>query len=140
MFQFAQQSDVFQPTEALLDPLSLLLTDLVTGMPCGARIDGAAATPPVVLLHVRGYVHVAALVEELRRVESLVAADRDAPVAGKLLQPQKRPIALGAPAGLEQLRVHDQAIAVLYQQIAVVAQLGLLAFALARQKCVRIGL
>jgi hypothetical protein len=74
------------------------------------------------------------LVDELRRVESLVAADRDATVAGNVLQHQKRRIALGPPVGLEQLRVHDQAVAVLYQQIAVVAQLGLLAFALACQK------
>jgi hypothetical protein len=64
MFQFAQQRDVFQPTEALLDPLPFLLTDVVTGMPRGARIDGAAAAPLVVLRHVRGHVHVAALVDD----------------------------------------------------------------------------
>src|ERR1700758_297490 len=49
MFHFAQQRDIFQPAEALLNPLSLLLTDVVTGMPCGARIDGAPATSAVVL-------------------------------------------------------------------------------------------
>src|SRR6201996_6493210 len=110
MFHFAQQRDIFQPAEALLNPLSLLLTDVVTGMPCGARIDGAAATSAVVLRHVRGYVHVAALLDELRRVKSLVAADRDATVAGDLLQHQKRRIALGPPVGLEQLRIHDQTV------------------------------
>lgn len=45
MFQFAQEGDVLHPAEALLDPLSPLLTDAVTGMPRDARIDFIAARP-----------------------------------------------------------------------------------------------
>src|SRR5580692_1090231 len=53
MFQFAQQRDVFQPPEALLDALSLLLADGIASVPRGATIDGAAAWPGSVLRHVR---------------------------------------------------------------------------------------
>ena len=77
---------------------------------------------------------------ELRRVKSLVAAHRDAAVARNLLQHHQRRIALGAPVGFQQLRVHDQPVAILYLQIAAVAQLGLLAWSLARQLRIRIGL
>jgi hypothetical protein len=61
-------------------------------------------------------------------------------VAGNLLQHQQRRIALGAPVGFQQLRVHDQPVAILHQQIAAVTQLRLLARPLARQLRVRIGL
>jgi len=97
MFEFAQRHDVLQPAEALPDPLSLLLTEVVTGMPRGARIDRTAARPGCVLRNVRGHVHVATFVDKLRSVISLVAADRDATFARNLFQHQNRRIAFGPP-------------------------------------------
>src|SRR5258708_39430363 len=91
MLQFAQQRDVLQPAEALLDPFSLLLADVVTSMPRCARIDRTATWPGRILRYVRGHVHVATLVNELRSVISLVRAHRDAPVASQLLQHHKCP-------------------------------------------------
>jgi len=41
--QLAQQRDGFEPAEAFLNPLALLLTDVVTSVPSGAGIDGAPA-------------------------------------------------------------------------------------------------
>ena len=78
MFQFAQQRDVFQPAEALLDPFAFLLTHGVAGVPSGAPIDGAAAASAIVLCHMRRDVHVKAFIDEVLRVETLVAAHRDA--------------------------------------------------------------
>src|SRR5450755_4845879 len=89
VLQFAQQCDVLQPAEALLDPLPLLLTDGITGMPRSARIDRTAARTGCVLRHVRGHIRVVTFVDKLRSVISLVAAHRDAPVARYLLQHQK---------------------------------------------------
>ena len=57
MFQFAQQRDLFQPAETLLDPFPLLLTQGIAGVPRGAGIDGAAAPSAVVLRHMRRNVH-----------------------------------------------------------------------------------
>ena len=74
MLQFAQQRDVLQPAEAFFDPLSLLLTEVVTGMPRGARIDRTAARTGRVLRYVRGHVHVATFVDELHSIITLVAA------------------------------------------------------------------
>lgn len=67
MLEFAHQRDVLQPAEALLDPLSLLLTEVVTGMPRGARIDRTAARSGCDLGYMRRHVHVPTLVDELRR-------------------------------------------------------------------------
>jgi hypothetical protein len=109
------------------------LTDGIAGVSRGARIDGAAARSPRILRHMRRHVHMAAFGGKLPRVETLVAPHRDPPVARNLLQHQQCGITLGAPVGFQQLRIHDQPVAILYQQIAAIAQLGLLASALARQ-------
>src|SRR3954453_15274192 len=82
MFQFAQQGDVFQPAETLLDPLAFLLTLGIAGVPRGAPIDGAAAPSAVVLRHMRRNVHPAAFLDELPLVETLVAATVMRPLSG----------------------------------------------------------
>ena len=57
----------------------------------------------------------------------------------ELLKHHQRCISFCRPVGLEQFRRNDQPFAVLNQQVAVVAQFGLLAVALTHQQCVRIG-
>src|ERR1017187_3496518 len=99
MFELAQQSNILHPAEALLDALALLLADGVTGVPCGARVDGAATCPARVLCYMRRHVHMAAFSGKLPRIETLVAAHRDPPVARNLLQHQQGGISLGASVG-----------------------------------------
>jgi hypothetical protein len=55
----------------------------------------------------RRHVHVTAFGGKLPRVETLVTAHRDLPVARNLLQDQQHGIELGAPVGFQQLRAHD---------------------------------
>jgi hypothetical protein len=140
MSQLAHQGDVFQTPEAFLDSRSLSLADCVTGMPCRASVDSATAAPPCVARHVRRHTKMTAPDHELCRVKTLVTADRHAPRSGDLLQHQQRGIPLCASVGLQQLCIHDQTVAILHQQTATVAQLRLLARALARQLRIWIGL
>src|SRR5262249_51455769 len=51
----SQSADSLAPTERLLDPLALLLTDLVSAMAGGATVDSGAAIGRV-LSHVRRHV------------------------------------------------------------------------------------
>lgn len=74
MFQFAQQRDDLPPTETSLDALLPFLADVVAGTTGAVRINGTAAWRSRVLRHVQRHIHVAALVDEFRRAESLVAA------------------------------------------------------------------
>jgi hypothetical protein len=51
MPQLAQPRHRLQPAKTFFDALPLLLADLVSRVPRGARIDGAAAGPRMVLRH-----------------------------------------------------------------------------------------
>src|SRR5271155_859643 len=74
-----------------------------------------------------GNVHMTAFSNELLRIKTLVAAHRDSLVTRNLLQHQQGGIALSASVRFEQLRIHDQSVAILHQKIAAITQLGLLA-------------
>src|SRR5208282_5009109 len=131
MLELAYQGDIFQPAEAFLDPFPLSLADLVSDMPRRAPIDGAAPGPSSVLRYVRGHIHMPALGNELGGVEAFVATYRRRVRTWNLLQHDECCIALGATIGFQQFPVDDQSIAILYQQIAAIAQLRLLARSLA---------
>src|SRR6267154_5303822 len=139
MFQLTQQSDIFHPAETFLNALPFLLADRVAAVPRGSLVDGAAARSLLILRYMRGNVHMSAFGDELSGVKALITAHRKALIAGQLLQHQQCRVALGAPVGLQQLRVHNQTVAILYQQIAAVTQLRLLACSLARQLRIPIG-
>src|SRR5437764_6932975 len=132
MSGLAQHSDCLQPAEYFLDPFPLHLTDLVSGMSRGAPINGAAAATFVVLRHMRRDVHASYLAYELFGVVALVGSHRYA-LALDSVRHQHRRIAFRGAIGLQQLRIHHQAVAVLNQHIAAVGQLRLVAAALARQ-------
>ena len=74
MPHFAHQRNSFQPAKTFFDALPLLLADDIAALPRGAAINGAAASSPKVLRHVRRDPKVPALAHEIRRVEALVAA------------------------------------------------------------------
>ena len=113
MFQLPQQSDIFHPAEAFLNALPFLLTYGITGVACGSPVDGAAARSLVVSRHMRGNVHMPTFGDELCGVKAFVTAHREALIAWQLLQHQQRRVALSAAVGLQQLRVHNQTVAIL---------------------------
>jgi len=127
----AQQGNGLEPAETLLDSLPLPLADAVACMTRRPLVEGTAAAPTVILRDMWRDLHVAALGDEISRVKAFVAAHGHPLRAGNLFQHRQRGIALRRPAGFPHHRIHDQAVPVLHQQIAAVAQLGLLALALA---------
>src|SRR2546425_3714841 len=136
--QLAQQADRLQPTEDLFDPFALLLADLIAGMARRASIDGRLAVG-VVLGHVWRHLQVAQLLHEVMSVVFLVAAQRDSSSAADLFGKGRARLALGRARRRRDTSGDRQAVAILHQQVAGVAQLCLFAFAFATQHCFRIG-
>ena len=99
MPHFAQQRNGLQPAKTFFDALPLLLADGIARLSRGATINGAAASSPKVLRHVRRHPNVPALAHEIRRVEALVPAHRHAPASRNFLQHFQCSIALGRACG-----------------------------------------
>ena len=95
MPHFAHQRNGLQPAKTFFDAFPLFLADGIAPLPRRAAINGAAASSPKVLRHVRRHPNVPALAHEICRVEALVAAHRHAPASRKFLQHFQRGIALG---------------------------------------------
>src|SRR5258705_8024182 len=127
MAQFAQQANRLQPTEDLFDPFALLLTDLVTLVPRGATID-SRLTIGVVLGHVRCHLKLAQVFHEIMRVIVLITAQRYSTVAAHLCGEVQSRVALGGAGGRRHGSRNRQAITILHQQMAEVAQLFFFAF------------
>src|SRR3974390_2970588 len=131
MPRLAQASDRLDPPERLLDQLAFDGADPIAGMAGGTRVDRRAAVG-VVLRDVRRAAARAATGDEVGGVVVLVAADRAAG-PGIVLDHVERSRALGGAVGLGQPRIDDEAVAILRHQMPHVAELGLLASALAEQ-------
>src|SRR4029453_10091315 len=130
----AQAPDSLDPAERLFDPLSLGHADGIAGMTGGAPIDcGAAAA--VVLRHMRGAAALATAGDEVGGVVELVGTHRTARL-GIVLDHIESRRALGGAGGLGQPGIDDEVVPVLHHHMAHVAELGLLAGALAKQPCV----
>jgi hypothetical protein len=106
----------------------------------GAAIDRATTAPSQVQRRVRHHPQMAALLHKPERVIAFVASHRQRLRAGKSFHHDQGCIAFCGPVRLENLRVYDQSVAVLHQQIAAVTQLRLFPAAFARQQGVGIGL
>src|SRR5262249_41925295 len=97
------QRDRLQPSEALLNSLPFLLTDVVSAVPRGPSIDGAAPTPLRVLCDMGRHVHIPAFRHEVSGVVTLVATYGHPLSARDLFQHHQCGIALGGAIGLENL-------------------------------------
>jgi hypothetical protein len=106
----------------------------------GAAINRATSTPPQVPRHVRRHPQIPVLFHKPEGVELFVVAHCQRMCAGKPLHHHQRRIAFRRSVGLEDLRVYDQSVPVLHQQIPAIAQPGPLPLAFARQQRVGIGL
>ena len=82
---FAQTADGLHPAERFLDPFANPLTDSVTAMAHGARIERRTAGTGQVTCHMRGDIERAARANEVSRVVALVPAQGDAAPAGQAL-------------------------------------------------------
>ncbi len=131
---------MLQPVEALLDQPSATLADGIAGSPCGPSVE-AAAPPLVVFGHMRSHVQLPCRVCEILGIVRLVRAHGDAARAALLLllKHQQSGIALGQSVGVSDHPGGDQAVAVLHQRVAQIAQLRFLAIALLVQPRPRIG-
>src|SRR5205823_13361886 len=84
MAQLAKQRDGLEPSETFLNPLALLLADLIASVSCGASIDGAPTGALRVLCDVRCCVQLAALSYKTSGVVSLVGSHSN-PIPGREL-------------------------------------------------------
>src|SRR5580704_532605 len=139
--QLAATSDGLGPAEALLDPLADALTDRVAGVPCGSAVDRSAAIGGV-LGDVWSDLPLAASLAEVAVVVGLVRAHRSTTSGAATALPaehEQGSLGLGVAGRLGELEVDEQAVAVLHQRVAGIAELGLLAAAFAGQPSLGIG-
>ncbi len=138
MAQLGEAADGLHPAEGLLDQLAAALADGVAGVPRRAPVDGA---PALLAGHVRDRAQSAQAGHEVARVVAPVSADGEAPAPAAALpgHESQAGLALGGPGGLGELTLDDQAVAVLGQAVAGVAELGRLAVALAREPGLGVG-
>src|SRR5579885_2272358 len=131
----AQACDGFEPAEDLLNALAFLLTDHIARMARGAVIDDTG----LLARDMGSYPVIAQLLHQVLAVVALVGTQGDAVLARNLLHHRQRGLWFGAAFGQGQAAVDRDAVAVLHQHMARVAELGLLAGALACQSCVGVG-
>src|SRR2546422_4683070 len=121
-----QHADDLHPSKRLLHSLSFLLAQFVTDMPGGPSVD-RTGTVRVVLRHMRRDVHPSEFPHELLRVIVLVPAQGHLLDARNLLRQEQPCISFRSAVGLRQHRLDQQSVAILDQDVAQVAQLGLTA-------------
>jgi hypothetical protein len=124
--------DGLDPGERLLDPLARSLARRVAGVAHRPTVDPRAPAGDV-LGHVRRGVEPTQSGDEVPRVVGPVGADRDPVPARHVLDQPVGRRAFGHAGRPCQSRPDHQARAVLHEQMAHEAQLGLLARALAEQ-------
>src|ERR1700732_1079221 len=139
MPNLSQQGNRLQPPEAFFDAFPLSLTDGISSVTRGANVNRAPTGALEVLGQVRRDLEVPALGHEIRRVVTLVASHGHLLRARNLLQHHQCRVAFRRSVGLEYFGVHNQTVAILYQKIPVVTQLGFFALAFARQLGIGIG-
>jgi hypothetical protein len=134
--RFAQTADGFHPAEGFLDAFAYPLADGVTRIMSGAYVQCGASRPPIILRHVRRDVERTAGRDEVAGVITLVATQGDPATAH---QPFVGHCDCRPPFGQAVCRLHlkvnQRGVAVLHQRVGRIAQIGLLAFALAGQQC-----
>src|SRR5215467_15495718 len=140
MTQLPQERYRLQPPKAFFDPLPPLLTQAIAKVTRRAPVNRTPAIPLQILCDMRGHSQVATLRHKISRVEPLVASHRHLLSSWYLLQHHQRGISFRGSIGHKHFRVHNQSIPVFHQQVAAVAQLGLLALAFARHLGLGIGL
>jgi hypothetical protein len=131
----AQPGNPFKPAEDLLDAFTLLLTYQIAGMTSSPLINDSSGFAS----NVRGDLMVAQLSNKFLAVVALVCAQRDAMPAWDRCHHRHGRLWFRTAGGLGHAAVDREAVAVLHQHVAGVAELGLLARTLAGQAGLGIG-
>lgn len=134
MPQLAQSPDRLHPSKHFLDAFAMALTGLVPAMPRGAGIDRT----PRALCDVRRDADRARRLDPRACVIGFVAADGGGPHRQRLEQVGGG-LSLGGARRGDDARVHDQAVAILHQDLADIGELCFFARPLLRQSAVGIG-
>src|SRR5262249_8576923 len=125
-----QSADGLAPPEWLLNPLALLLADLVSTVADSATIDGGGAIGRV-LRYVPCNIEVPHVGHEVSRIEALVGTHGDALGARRIAHDHVfRGFALDHTRHLSQFRLDDEAVAVLRHDVARISEICLLTLAL----------
>lgn len=126
-----QTTHGLDPAKGLLDALAHLQAGFVALVPLDATIHRRVL---VLGRHERRDLELSAALDEGLAVIALVGPDRGPLVlVAPTLQHLQRRLALGGTVGMGDLHVHDQPVAVLHEDVAHVAQAGLVALALLEQ-------
>src|SRR5689334_20178073 len=135
MAGLAQPAHRLDPTEDLLYPFALALTEFVARIARGALVNDAGGLAG----EMRGHLMFAHFLYQLFAVVALVTTQRDPMPAWNLLHQRHCRLRFSAAGGLGDAAVDRQAMAILHQHVARVAQLGFLARPLTRQACLGIS-
>src|ERR1700687_2714223 len=119
MARLAQPGDRFEPAEDLLDAFTLLLTYQIAGMTSSPLINDSSGFAS----NVRGDLMVAQLRNKFLAVVALVRAQRDAMPAWDRFHHRHGRLWFRAAGGLGHAAVDREAVAVLHQHVAGVAEL-----------------
>jgi len=123
--EFAQQADGFHPPEGLLDQFPLALADEVPGVSHRAPVNGTAAGSPDGLRDMRRHVHRADRVDPVARIVQLSAPT----VMRRLVNGSSPSIRIAAsrppvPVAAVTAVFHNQAVAILGEQVTQIAEFG----------------
>src|SRR5208282_1687743 len=135
MASLAQAPDGLEPAEDFFHPFAFLLTNRVARMTSGALVDNTA----LLARKMRSYLMLAQGLNQLLAVVALVGAQGYPMPARELFQQRQRSLRFSAAGGLSYPAVDRQPVAILHQHVTGVAELGLLARALAGQARLGIG-
>src|SRR5260370_5893457 len=127
-----QQRNRLQPAKDFFHSFALTLTNLITRMARGARID---RTSPILITlgHVRGHFSGAQISDKVFRIVSFVSAQRHTRLLRSLLDQRQRGFSFSSPAGNGQGRIHHQAVAILHQHVYLLSQFAFHPLALLHQ-------
>src|SRR3954454_3502353 len=134
----AQTARDFDPAEGLLDALADALAQGIAGVTGRAPIDGRGAVGRI-LGDMRGDIHLPQLRHMPGYVEGLVRTERNPSASWHIAHHDLRRLALGGAGSMRGLGVHDQAVTVLHQQMAHIAELGCLSLGFAVEPRIGVG-
>ena len=110
MTRLTHQANRLQPAKDLFHSFAFPLTQLVARMASGALVNRTAATPLVVLCHMRDHATGAQFAHKVFRVVSLVAAECHARLWWSLFDQFQGGLAFGRATGQAKFRRYRQAI------------------------------
>lgn len=125
MSQLAEERDGLHPPEGLLDQFPFALTGRVPDVSHRAPVKSTATGSPDVLRDMRSDVHRADRLDPAARVVQLVGTDRDTTARQRqVAEHHDGGIPLSCASRRRHRRIHNQAVAILGEQMTEIAEFG----------------